>query len=62
MSTNVNNKIDGYHCTICNKKYKDISGLWKHNVNIHQQKDYKMTFKKVQNVNFVIKFLQEEII
>ena len=34
MST-VENNVDKFRCNICNKSYKDKSGLWYHNKKYH---------------------------
>ncbi len=38
MSTVENNNSKKYECTICNKNYKDKSGLWYHNKKVHNPK------------------------
>ncbi len=35
MSTVENNNSKKYECTLCNKNYKDKSGLWYHNKKVH---------------------------
>ena len=37
METSTNISIDEYECKICNKKYKNKSGIWKHNNKYHKE-------------------------
>ena len=35
MATVDSQTTDEYNCIQCNKKYKDITGIWKHNDKYH---------------------------
>ena len=37
METSTNISIDEYVCNICDKKYKNKSGIWKHNNKYHKE-------------------------
>ena len=39
MLKRVENNIDKFRCIICNKSYKDKSGLWYHNNKYHLDKN-----------------------
>ena len=46
MSTVENNKSKQYICNVCNKTYKDKSGLWYHNRKHHtSNSNHKVTIK-----------------
>lgn len=36
METSGNKSTDDYTCKICNKGYKNRSGLWKHMINMNK--------------------------
>ena len=43
METSANISIDDYVCNICNKIYKNKSGIWKHNKKYHNNEAYDLT-------------------
>ena len=50
METSTNISIDEYVCDICKKKYKNKSGIWKHNNKYHSENQTPETVKIRQNV------------
>jgi hypothetical protein len=50
METSTNISIDEYVCNICDKKYKNKSGIWKHNNKYHSGKQTPETANIRQNI------------
>lgn len=48
METTTNKICDEYLCNICNKQYKNKSGLWKHNKKYHTNNISQMSTKCIQ--------------
>ncbi len=51
LETSANISIDDYVCNICNKIYKNKSGIWKHNKKYHINNNNTMYDKQVINGN-----------
>ena len=49
METNNSSRTDDFICTICNKSYKNKSGIWKHNNNYHNNLQHNIP-QKTQNL------------
>ena len=54
MST-VENNIDNFRCIICNKSYKDKSGLWYHNNKYHNIQQHQISSNLLKNSSNLLK-------
>ena len=62
METSGNKSIDGYICKICNKNYKNRSGLWKHMIKCNNQimEDLSENNKIIENLSENTKIIKNK--
>lgn len=62
METSGNKSTDGYICKICNKNYKNRSGLWKHMIKCNNQimEDLSENNKIIENLSENTKIIKNK--